>query len=76
VGQECGVSECDQTEEAVLTRQDVSACLGITPGCFELPRQRYGVMPEVERSTLRRTTVNLYRRAAIEQLRGKDIVRR
>ena len=70
------MSEIDKTEEALLTRQEACACLGITPEHFELLRRRHRVMPDVERSTLRRTTVNLYRRAAIEQLRGKDIVRR
>jgi len=69
------VSEGDKTEEALLTRQEACDCLGITPRHFEILRRRYGVTPDVERSTLRRTTVNLYRRAAIERLRGKDIVR-
>jgi len=69
------VRACDKAEEALLTRQEACDCLGITAGHFEILRRRYRVVPDVERSTLRRTTVNLYRRAAIERLRGKDIVR-
>ena len=71
------MSEIDQTGDALLTRQEACAFLGITPGRFELLRQRYGVTPVVQRSPLQRATVkvNLYRRADIDQLRGKDIVR-
>ncbi len=70
------MSEIDQTGDALLTRQEACASLGITSGRFEFLRQRYGVVPVVQRSPLQRATVkvNLYRRADIERLRDKDIV--
>ncbi len=59
--------------ERLLTRQEVLAYLDLTATRFETLRRRHGVTPTVQRSTLRRQTVNLYRADDIERLRDKGV---